>query len=171
MYLQPMFAVGVLFALTACTGPQAEPVEQRAAPEVTVTATVTATTTATPPVAATEYGLADDNESVSAPIVADVEDLRLTLGAAGLICEGWRVIAEGTAGECDGGILLSAFPDTVLGQTAHRAGVALSFTAISTQDRADVALLVGPNWFLRADTTGAYTLRDLIGGSVVGITE
>lgn len=53
--------------------------------------------------------------------------------AVGLVCEGWEQIAEGVGGECDGGTLLNAFPDTELGQRAHRAGVALSFMAITTK--------------------------------------
>lgn len=161
MYLRSILNTAALFTLTACAGP--------VAPEATPQATVTATVTATPSAAEIEYGLGDDNKSITAPVITDVEELRLTLVDAGLVCDGWQVTVEGVSGECDGGTMLNAYPDSDEGKEVHRSAVALSFLALDAQDRPDVALLVGPTWFVRADTAGAYELRDLIGGTVVGI--
>jgi len=164
------FATGALAALVAAAGLSACGASPQAVPTATVTVTtpgptVTATVTATPePVS---LGATDDGRLV-APIVADVNDLREHLKAFGL-CEEWEVVADGIAATCKGGILINAFSAEEAGRELHRAAVSAAHTAILTQGRDDVALLVGPNWFLRVDTAGAYTLQGLMGGSVVGI--
>lgn len=153
-------------AATGCGAPPAAPVTVTPAP---ATVTATATVTASPSAVQPTVGRDEAHEIVVAPIVDDVEDLKGRLEKAGLVCSGWTPIAT-VGGTCDGGILLNAFPDGEPGREAHRGAVAFAFTAIITQDRSDVALLVGPNWFVRADTGGAYVLQELFGGAVIGLS-
>jgi len=143
-----------ILALTGCSGGGG------AVPAATVTVTTTATTTTTATVTA----------SPSSPVElvpGSLADLLTALEQQGLTCEGWTT-TDDTMGECDGGTMLSVFPDTEAGRATHKAAVNLALVAITTQDRSDVSLLVGRNWFVRASTEGAVILQGRVGGVVLG---
>lgn len=158
--------LSALMLLAGCGGGPAAAPTVTATAVTTVTATATSTVTATPAAQARKLG--KEGGVIVTPVVEDLADLLQQIQAAGLVCSGWEPVNE-MAGNCADGTMLNAFPDSEAGRTAHRAAVALAWTAISTQSRDDVALLVGPNWFVRADVNGAYALQELFGGAVVGL--
>ncbi len=151
MKIKTMGAVLAAAALLAGCGGESAPAET---PTVTVTATSKVTVSATP-----------DGRTELVP--ASLDNLLFTLRAQGLQCDGWTATSE-ILGECDGGTQLSWFPDTDEGRAAHKAAVTLALTAIITQDRPDVSLVVGRNWLVRASTEGATILQDRVGGVVLG---
>ncbi len=121
-------------------------------PAETVTATTTVTAT---PTGHVEF------------VPDSLRDLRIGIGQAGLVCANWDEISE-NAGQCDGGTLLSWFPNTPEGLALHKAAINLSLSAIISQGRTDVDMLVGPNWFARVSSDAAPILQNRIGGVILG---
>ncbi len=122
--------------------------------EPAATVTVTSTVTAAP-------------EGIREFTPDSLRELRIGLGTAGLVCKNWNELSE-YVGECDGGTLISWVPETPDGLNLHKASINLSLNAIIQDNRTDVDMLVGPNWFVRVSAEAAPVLKERIGGVILG---
>lgn len=150
-----------LVGLSACSSSSASQV----APTLTVTATqtatatVTATQTASAPASALEF------------VPASLDDLFSRAVEEGLLCDQWDVITSSSdmaSAKCSDLILVHWSADTDGGRRWHKSTVNLGLTAITSQQRADVSLLVGRNWSMRLATEDAYAFQKRMGGTVLG---
>lgn len=95
-----------------------------------------------------------------------LRELRIGIGQAGLVCQNWRELSV-TVGECDGRTLMSWAPNTRERLNLHKAAINISLNAITRDNRTDVDMLVGRNWFVRVLADAAPILHERVGGVII----
>jgi len=124
------------------------------APTVTVTATATKTVTPEP----------KPNQGVlTAKSLTDFHD---TLTDQGLTCENWETITA-ESGTCDDLIILTVEGKGSAGHRFYQLSLYQAWNVLRTQERQDVALLVGTNCFVRLGYEDAKTMQKRVGGVIL----
>lgn len=122
-------------------------------PTVTTTATQTATVTASP----TPSTAGGDGGKVES-----LDKLYELLKTTGLKCATYEVTIKNVSSDCeDGQVLLHFNGGSEKEARLFQASMFFAWNAIRDQDRqGEVAILVGPNWFIRIGLDDAETLRN-----------